>query len=262
MTDFSDRPFVAGSLVGLRAFAVDRLGRLTGPSFGGVFRPGENVAQCGGSNATLAAIHQATRDVARAVARFTVTYNGQAYPASLSGPPSEPSTPKPHVTAGVDCACGYYAYFDGTNTYAQPDRVAAIIEGYGVCTVGDRGFRAEKARLLAIVDPSMRRWWQTWRFNALIAVVFAALLTKDLIAGEWLIAALDGVTTGLNVALAVWSLRADRKVAPQLALVRRNYPDVPRYRTARAAMKAHPLTKPEPITPETADDFWERGVSC
>lgn len=150
MSEFSDRPFVAGTLVGLRAFNVDSLGRLIGPTYGQVFKPGENDAEC-----------RRRRDV---------LFGGWHIPPSLSIGPEVPSvsreavearSPK-HTLAGVNCGCGFYAYFDGGNDYGDPSRVTAIIEGYGVCTVGARGFRASKARLLALVNKPKRRPSHLW----------------------------------------------------------------------------------------------------
>ena len=40
MSDFSDRPFVAGVITGLRAFRIDLLGRLTGVVHRDVWTPG------------------------------------------------------------------------------------------------------------------------------------------------------------------------------------------------------------------------------
>lgn len=257
MSDFSDRPFVAGSLVGLRAFDVDALGRLAGPSFGGIFQPGENVATCGGGRPELAALARAQRDLARSMARWEITY-GSAGSLTKSAVETKKA---PHVTAGKGCSCGFYAYFDGRNDYAKASRVAAVIEGYGVCTVGERGFRSEKARLLAIVDPSALRWWQTWKLSAIIATFCAVALVTNLLDRDWLWVGVEAFLVAINVASSIWSYRVQRKTSSRLALVRRNYPDVPRFRTEKAALKAHPLTPPEPVTPQTTDDFWTRSAS-
>lgn len=251
MSDFSDRPFVAGSLVGLRAFDVDTLGRLTGPTYGGVFKPGENVADCLTTQGWSMQLWQMDASLARMTGK----------PVPPRPEVTQKKAAAKHPVAARACGCGFYAYFDGTNTYAKADRVSAVIEGYGVCTVGTRGFRAEKARLLAIVDPSMRRWWQSWKFNVAMAVFMAALLTKNIAGHNWWLAGMDVVVVVMNVISAVLNLRTQRKQATNLALIRRHYPDVPRYRTQRAALKAHRLTPPEPITPETADDFWTRSAS-
>lgn len=213
MSDFSDKPLVAGSLTGLRAFNVDRLGRLTSPQRFTIYTPGENIAEC-----------KKSMDYMWALALSTVRWMPSSFPTSyytLPGntfsfgyypaPPAAPKvltpaameasgveTEKPKHTAGnIECACGWYAYFDGSNEYSEPTRLSALIEGYGTATLGTRGFRAEKSRLLAIIAPKKSK------------------------------------------------VPADR-----LARVMHNYPDVPVYATKRQAIEAHPLTPPAVATPE------------
>lgn len=48
------------------------------------------------------------------------------------------------------CSCGFYAYLNGVNDYIQPERVVGVIEGYGETLIGKRGFRASKAKILAL----------------------------------------------------------------------------------------------------------------
>jgi hypothetical protein len=66
-----------------------------------------------------------------------------------------------HDVAAMNCTCGFYAYFNGKNTYFRynPFDVAAVIEGYGNVTVGTEGFRAEKARIKAMFTPGFREHW-------------------------------------------------------------------------------------------------------
>lgn len=231
MSDFSDRPFVAGSLVGLRAFSVDQLGRLVGPSYPQIFTPGDNEASC-------------KRDPYVDTLTYSLMKMQEGMYRSLywspPGPPAPPAQPKrsfwhiggsssdtpssdhslssaavekvkdpeppKHSLAGLDCQCGFYAYFDGRNDYKDPTRIAAIIEGFGVCTVGTRGFRASKARLVAIVVPGKK--FPEAKFSR----------------------------------------------------VTHNYPDVPLYASRRQALEAHPLTPPAVPTPETCEDFWTRSA--
>lgn len=288
MSDFSDRPFVAGSLIGLRAFKPDELGRLHGPSFGGVFKPGENVAECSQSGRSM---RRFQRDLAEAV-------------RALEGKPGNPQIKGPrasdHTVAGVDCSCGFYAYFDGGNDYARSGTVSALVEGYGVCTVGHRGFRAEKARLVALVlpkDKSSKRhsgWFDRLAdrlymngVGALVGVpsglsgLAAVVLGPSLAFSDspWF-ALLAPLGLALMV-LAVVVFKADfhaisrhypsvsdvskcydhgAKKDTDQGLIRRNYPDVPTYPTVAAAIKAHPLTPPPAPTPDDGD-FWIRPVT-
>jgi hypothetical protein len=67
--------------------------------------------------------------------------------------------PEPHVIPEhqvATCSCGFYAYFDEANDYADSTTVTGVIEAYGKVTIGTRGFRAEKARLRALVIPRLR----------------------------------------------------------------------------------------------------------
>jgi hypothetical protein len=238
VSDFSDRPFVAGSLIGLRAFAVDDLGRLSGPAFGGIFKPDENVATCGGDS-PYGKMNAQLNPALRASWTFTIP-TGTWTPVEVDDTPlSETakapvrSKQPPHVVAGVNCGCGYYAYFNGDNTYAQTDRVSAVVEGYGVCTVGDRGFRASKARLVALVLPDTEQ------------------KSRDRHARHY-----DSVYPEL--------ICRPRAVAVNTVQIRRNYPDVPVYPTVAAALAEHPLTPPKAPprpTPETDEDFWTRPAS-
>jgi hypothetical protein len=114
--EFSQVPFAAGQLVGLRAWRVTD-GHMLRPSSVAEYTwtPGENLAQC--------------------------------------IPGSRP-VPEDHQLVGGNCMCGFYAYHDGTNTYAGTVTISGIMMGYGRCVHGTKGFRAEKARILAIVKPS------------------------------------------------------------------------------------------------------------
>lgn len=58
-----------------------------------------------------------------------------------------------HKVAGKDCHCGFYAHTDGKDDYrVYQNTVTGIIEGWGRVTIGSRGFRAEKARIVAFID--------------------------------------------------------------------------------------------------------------
>jgi hypothetical protein len=242
MSEFSDRPFVAGSVTGLRAFRVDMLGRLTGVTHQDVWRPGENVATCyakpkpTGNWAAGGVIHNPN---IINVSGSPYTIGGNYYVSSAAPSPDKPvrgkqdnKPTKNHAIAGVDCTCGFYAYFDGGNDYlvqmgggyTQPysmggwitvggsdddaPRIGAIVEGWGVCTVGTRGFRAEKAKVVGLIIP-------------------------------------DSTKGRLEVAFTK---------------ARRNYPDALVFDTERDAVRAIPLTDPIQASPED-DDFWTRSAS-
>ncbi len=238
---FSGRLFIAGSLVGLRAFKVDRLGRLAGPSHGGIFKPGENVAQC-----------------------------GYGYK---------------HQVASKDCACGYYAYFNGKNTYNEginSGNVTALIEGYGTVTLGSEGFRAEKAKLVALVEPRFSALDGTPGWFPLVVIAFTAamwtmfgLTVEEDVNAPSLIGFIFGLlgAVAIPVSIFFWlddmptplakEARAER--VNQWALIKRNYPDVPVFRSTRAARSAFPTTPPPPepveIPGPDSPDFWTRSFA-
>lgn len=123
MSDFSDRPFSAGSVFGLRSFrpAPEPAQSLVGVR-GVPWGYGENTAQC---------------------LRMPVDW--------WSGSPTSAELHRAGIHA---CTCGFYAYFDGSNDAGEfwVTRIPAVIEGYGVVTIGSRGFRCEKARIVAFTQ--------------------------------------------------------------------------------------------------------------
>lgn len=221
MSAFSDRPFVAGSVFGLRAFNIDRLGRLTSPSFDRKpFTPGENVAECYVGDMTIGGNRLSGIFGQLSYFGSDVTY--RIDPATSKVRVSRPRVseaavekPKPeHVLAGVECKCGFYAYTDGSNDYRHNTNASAVIEGYGLVTVGSQGFRAEKAKLRALFLPTH-----------------------------------DGDEDG----------DYGIQFATRNALVRRNYPDVPVFDTEALMVAEFPLTTDSLPTPDD-DDFWTRGA--
>jgi len=122
-----DLPLAAGSVTGVRLWHVDVTsaevvaagapveGLLTGV-YGGVWRRGENVAVCGG---------------------------GQASP-----PCPQDLVPAP------DCGCGFWAYwalrYAWRCDYYWHGEVIGVIQGYGRTRIGTRGCRCGKARILAL----------------------------------------------------------------------------------------------------------------
>jgi hypothetical protein len=124
-----DLPLVAGSVTGVRLWHVDMTsaqavangaaagvqGLLTGV-FGGAWRAGENVAVCGGGQ--------------------------QASPCH------------PDLVPAPDCGCGFWAYwalrYAWRCDYYWRGDVIGVIQGYGRATIGTRGCRCGKARILGL----------------------------------------------------------------------------------------------------------------
>lgn len=128
---FSMRPLYAGTMVGLRVFRFRSDGSLTGYYHQIEWTPGENKAICLNDSVVFRP--------------NPIIAGGQPLSMSACDIPHEVS---------LDCTCGFYAYHSGLNEYdGSPNSVAAVVEGYGHMVVGDRGFRAGKARILALIVP-------------------------------------------------------------------------------------------------------------
>lgn len=237
MSEFSDRPFVAGSLIGLRSFRIDKYGRLTGAVYREPWRPGENVATC------------------RKGALREVFYE-----------PERAAKPV-HEAGKVDCDCGYYAYFDqGSNRWHAKGQALAVVEGYGITTVGSRGFRAQKARIVGLIDDrrlSQRVTVRGWIFVALAVLNIWMLITFAVAAD------LQGtLTVGGCYAFYLLTSIGFRKTSPLIRRRLSSIPDrvaelypVPIYRSVKAALAAHPLTPPPAPSPDTDPEFWTRRAS-
>jgi hypothetical protein len=120
--------FAPGVVTGTRSFDVDKLGRLRGVAYNSVWLPGENTAECLARNEFA-----------------LVMYGDGEYDA-------RPSKKPPH--AMTECGHGFYGYYEGSNDYYRSDRVMGVVEAYGETIIGTRGFRASKARIVALHIPA------------------------------------------------------------------------------------------------------------
>ena len=102
--EFTGPALAAGTVLGVRAFDIDNLGRLRGVTHADVFRPGENIARC----------------------RATPQGRWAYVPVGMTWAPDEP---REHHPGSADCECGYWAHYDGTHSYESTPRASAIIEG-------------------------------------------------------------------------------------------------------------------------------------
>lgn len=275
--EFDGRPFVAGSVTAIRAFKVDSLGRLCSPTRSFVFTPGVNEATCE---------YNPMREMQRALSRaFTSIL--EVAPKTVAGP-GEEDDPK-HRAGQIGCSCGFYGYHcPETNPYmAGVDTVEAIVEATGLVTHGTKGIRAEKLRIVGVIDPAKRstgspferasRWMAETNTDHIFgpgAIVvgiisgFGSAIAATNVSAWYLFGLL---LTALCIPVLYAALRAVdcypvmRQSVPRnrLALVRRNYPDVEFYNSRDAALKAHPLTEPpKPVVPSPDDaDFWTRDAS-
>jgi hypothetical protein len=61
-----------------------------------------------------------------------------------------------HRSPARRCDCGIYAWYDPRDTAMLPARVFGAVEATGLVLMGDRGFRAERARIRAVVTRNRR----------------------------------------------------------------------------------------------------------
>lgn len=149
----------------------------------------------------------------------------------------------------LGCGCGFYAYT------APPKRlllgihlVTGIVEGAGVTIEYERGFRAQRARVVALVWPST-----AVLFNALFTVLCTAVVvmcTMSLrVDFNWFTAflcalnAASAVVDGVRVYQGTRTWRRARHAARKF--------NVPLYRSCKAARRAHPLGITAPQMPTT-----------
>lgn len=127
-----DSELVMGSVLGLRGWNQDALGRLIPVAYSSApaFRPGVNVAKCD-----------------------YLTPNGYTYTRSDGKTVQQKFNLKPSIRdhSMAKCSCGYYAYFDDSSTESRHGTIGGIIEGTGLAVIGDKGFRVEKAELKALI---------------------------------------------------------------------------------------------------------------
>lgn len=136
--EFSGVDFAVGSVRGFRAWSLDFNGVLSGVSHKDEWLPGENAAQCHGS----------TKD------RKREDEDWSAYSAR-----NEEWRANHEMQ---DCQHGFYAYFadDNQKSYTKTLGVRGIIEGYGEVLIGTKGFRAMRARILAISYTPHEGMWR------------------------------------------------------------------------------------------------------
>lgn len=76
------------------------------------------------------------------VIEYTINYSANSMCESISQP---------------SCTCGFYAYNNQEslirNSYTNDSAVFGLIKGYGKVTIGTKGFRAEKADIVALSRP-------------------------------------------------------------------------------------------------------------
>lgn len=251
---FNGTPLVAGVVRGLRSFRVDTRGYLTGVT---MRVPWITT----GDRRWYEAWHLTSQEQRAA----ELNHTGKQV---VDLPATNLITQLTHRVAALDCVCGIYGYFD-QDDYSRPDgtTVSGIIEGAGRITAGSQGFRAERGRLVALVEPpSINRWQADALADRLIprslmefvsgtllagGAIFTVLLAVErsswaFVAASFTLSSLFGHVRMRLAARAYWRslYRANYIDRDLWAKVQRVYPDVPIYPNLGAALRAHPLSSP------------------
>lgn len=149
-TDFTGPAFdfAVGEVYGMRIWNMDDYGRLRARHMQGAapWRPGVNTAVC--------------------VARDGSPIRGLLYgTGSVTVDPAAQAETDVHAAPDERCTCGFYAYtHDPAATY-ESTSVTGVIRGTGRTLIGTKGFRTEKAEIVALLDPTSLREaysWQEW----------------------------------------------------------------------------------------------------
>lgn len=148
---FSDTAYepVAQTFFGFRAFKVGsnvQQSYASGPAVPGIHAFNEGVR--GGLRGIFKSQFQWGADVNVAEClRYTPRVGGGSAVSMVNG--------KPHSMMLPDCSCGFWAYTNGEHMLScTGPAVLGVIEGWGRCVLGPDGFRAEKARIVALAFPS------------------------------------------------------------------------------------------------------------
>jgi hypothetical protein len=126
------RPLVAGSLRGYRTWRLRR--RRTPPS---------------GDELPLTSV---TRGVV-----WGPTLTACCTPDDTANPgPGAATLPGEHPAPAAGCRCGIYGWYDPADTGMLRARVFGAVEASGLVLMGERGFRAERAKIVAVVSRNRR----------------------------------------------------------------------------------------------------------
>lgn len=121
--EFAGLDFGIGVVRGARSFRITADGYLSGIVYHQVWTVGENLAVCRKGESYIPQLQYVAPDTRYQTFAHTM----------------------------ANCLHGFYAYYDGSNDFrTAPTYCAAVIEGYGEVLIGTRGFRAMKARIVAL----------------------------------------------------------------------------------------------------------------
>lgn len=140
-----DYEFVAGHIMGLRAWQVDAEGRLVGVTFPAIWKPGENVSKC-------------YQDRRAGVCPMSFEQGHIKDPCEYGNCDTVYHYRDEH-NYERDCSCGFWAYNE--HSFSADGAIVGVVKGWGKTTVGPKGFRCEKAEIMALSRAGASR--SLWR---------------------------------------------------------------------------------------------------
>ncbi len=153
-SEFSGVDLHLGSVTGFRSWQVDFEGKLKGVSHSDLWLPGENRSKCHGQlPKSLVGARQPDESFSDFYTRVDYYGKEKAWRGSH----------------GIeDCTHGYYGFFekDTYNAYGSAVTLNGIVEAYGEVVIGTKGFRADKARIVAL---SIEPHEGVWRLEPVVA---------------------------------------------------------------------------------------------
>ena len=297
-----DGALVLGTITGHRVFNIDKLGRLRSPVQNTIIIPGENRAEC--EYRPHRTGHKFTMEHLTPEQRKEM----EGYRDDLSKPypdpgwyvPGEEKTQTKLRTdeqieqlvnsqygkkraGALNCSCGFYSYFSPNERFSGT--IDAVIEGWGIVTIGTKGFRSEKMRVLAMARPynpigaffarQGQRIPSTVGWGSLFAGIAAGVtgLITAAIIPTWIslvlfvLAPFFGLVANARATYERWISKpydapSRWTLMKRFEKTKKLYPEITIYPSRKALHRAHSFTQPEPPKIPTPDDadFWTRDA--
>lgn len=151
----SASPDVVGSLFGIRGFVLTDDGYLRGVTYAVPWGPDWNQAQCLVARRPAEQVEPIPR-LHPFWGRIHSVESGCMFPLEPGQPVEYQEGWQPDPCKGLDplCGCGFYGYYDATTGRTSGyGNIRGVIEATGRSVVGPKGFRAPRARIVALVRP-------------------------------------------------------------------------------------------------------------
>ncbi len=87
---------------------------------------------------------------------WSPTLTARCEPNGTAAPGTSSAIEDDHRAPQSGCSCGIYAWYSPTDADMVSARVFGVIEASGLILMGDRGFRAESAKITAVVTRNRR----------------------------------------------------------------------------------------------------------